>query len=189
FLAFSRKQVLQPKVLDLNAVLSEVTKMLHRLIRENIELRIVPAPSLGLVKADPVQMEQVILNLAINARDAMPNGGKLIIETSNLELSEASSRSHDGVPPGKYIMLMVSDNAIGMDTKIQAHMFEPFFTTKEPGKGTGLGLAMVYGVVRQSGGWISVYSEPGRGTAFKIYLPQIQDAEIPASACEGESKV
>jgi len=176
-LAFSRKQVLQPMVLDLNAVLTEVAKMLDRLIGKNIELRVAPAETLWRVKADPGQMEQVILNLAVNSRDAMPHGGKLIIETRNVELDEAYARSHEGVSPGRYVRLTVSDTGIGMDAWTQARMFEPFFTTKEPGKGTGLGLATVYGVVKQSGGWIWVTSEPERGTTFEIHLPQIEEAE------------
>jgi two-component system, cell cycle sensor histidine kinase and response regulator CckA len=181
-LAFSRKQVLQPKVLDLNGVLIEVAKMLDRLIGKNIELNVTRAQSLWRVKADPGQMEQVILNLAVNARDAMPQGGKLVIETCNVELDEAYVRSHEGVSPGRYVRLIVSDTGIGMDTETQARMFEPFFTTKEPGKGTGLGLATVYGVVKQTGGWIWVSSEPGRGTTFEIYLPQIEEIEKSAAA-------
>jgi two-component system, cell cycle sensor histidine kinase and response regulator CckA len=175
-LAFSRKQVLRPKVLDLNAVLADVAKMLHRLIGENIEVKVVPAPSLGRVKADPGQMEQVILNLAVNSRDAMPQGGRLTIETRDVELDENDSRSHEGAPAGKYVMLTVSDSGSGMDTETQAHIFEPFFTTKAPGKGTGLGLATVYGVVKQSDGWIWVDSEPGRGTKFNIHLPRVEES-------------
>jgi two-component system cell cycle sensor histidine kinase/response regulator CckA len=174
-LAFSRKAVLRPKVLDLNAVLADVAKMLHRLIGENIEVKIVPAASLGRVKADPGQMEQVILNLAVNSRDAMPEGGTLTIETRDVELDENDARDHEGAPPGKYVMLAVSDTGSGMDTETQAHMFEPFYTTKAPGKGTGLGLATVYGVVKQSDGWIWVDSEPGRGTTFKIHLPRVEE--------------
>jgi two-component system cell cycle sensor histidine kinase/response regulator CckA len=184
-LAFSRKQVLRPKVLDLNGVLADVGKMLHRLIGENIELTVVPAASLGRVKADPGQMEQVILNLAVNSRDAMPYGGRLTIETSDVELDEDDSQDLEGAPPGKYVMLTVSDTGSGMDTETQAHMFEPFFTTKALGKGTGLGLATVYGVVKQSDGWIWVDSEPGRGTTFKIHLPRVEDheaEELPALA-------
>jgi PAS domain S-box-containing protein len=175
-LAFSRKQVLRPKVLDLNAVLADVAKMLHRLIGDNIEVKVVAAPSLGRVKADPGQMEQAILNLAVNSRDAMPQGGRLTIATSDVELNEDDSRNHEGVAPGKYVMLAVSDTGSGMDTETQARMFEPFFTTKAPGKGTGLGLATVYGVVKQSDGWIWVDSAPGHGTTFKIYLPRIEES-------------
>jgi PAS domain S-box-containing protein len=177
-LAFSRKQVLRPKVLDLNAVLANVSEMLHRLIGENIEVKIVPGRSLGRIKTDPSQMEQVILNLAVNSRDAMPDGGRLTIETRNVELDENGSRSHEGAPAGKYVMLSVSDTGIGMDRETRAHIFEPFFTTKEPGKGTGLGLATVYGVVKHSDGWIWVDSEPGRGTTFKIHLPRVEESPV-----------
>jgi PAS domain S-box-containing protein len=180
-LAFSRKQVLRPKVLDLNAVLADVAKMLHRLIGENVEVKVVPAPSLGRVKADPGQMEQVILNLAVNSRDAMPDGGKLTITTSDIELDENDTRTHEGAPPGRYIMLAVSDTGDGMDTETQARMFEPFFTTKAPGKGTGLGLATVYGVVKHSDGWIWVDSEPGRGTTFQIFLPRVEETRVEES--------
>jgi PAS domain S-box-containing protein len=188
-LAFSRKQVLRPKVLDLNAVLADVAKMLHRLIGENIEVRVIPARSLGRVKADPGQMEQVILNLAVNSRDAMPAGGRLTIATQNVELDENDSRKHEGAPPGKYVMLAVGDTGSGMDTETQAHMFEPFFTTKAPGKGTGLGLATVYGVVKHSDGWIWVDSEPGRGTTFQIYLPRVDEPAVEESVvdeCQSE---
>jgi PAS domain S-box-containing protein len=176
-LAFSRKQVLRPRVLDLNVVLAEVAKMLHRLIGKDIELRVVPAPSLGRVNADPGQMEQMILNVAVNSRDAMPQGGRLTITTSDVELDENDSRNHEGAPPGKYVMLAVSDTGSGMDTETRARMFEPFFTTKAPGKGTGLGLATVYGVVKHSDGWIWVDSEAGCGTTFKIYLPRVEKSE------------
>lgn len=174
-LAFSRKQVLRPKILDLNLVLADVAKMLHRLIGKDLELRVRPGASLGRVKADPGQIEQVILNLAVNSRDAMPNGGSLSIETRNVELNENDSRIHDGAPAGKYVVLSVSDTGDGMDSETQAHMFEPFFTTKAPGKGTGLGLATVYGVVKHSDGWIWVDSAPGRGTTFKIHLPRVEE--------------
>jgi two-component system cell cycle sensor histidine kinase/response regulator CckA len=177
-LAFSRKQVLRPKVIDLNGILAEGAKMLHRLIGKDIELSVLPAASLGRIKADPGQMEQVILNLAINSRDAMPHGGRLTIETRDVELDENDSRNYDGAPAGKYVMLAVSDTGDGMDTETQAHIFEPFFTTKAPGKGTGLGLATVYGVVKQSDGWIWVDSEPGRGTTFKIHLPRVNESSV-----------
>jgi CheY-like chemotaxis protein len=170
-LAFSRKQVLQPKVMDLNGVLAEVAKMLERLIEKNIALRVVPAAQLWPVKADPGQMEQLIMNLAVNARDAMPQGGQLVIETRNAEIGHNHPRLRDGVLPGRYVTLIVSDTGVGMDSETQAHMFEPFFTTKEPGKGTGLGLPIVYGVVKQTGGWTHVDSQPGKGTTFEIYLP------------------
>jgi PAS domain S-box-containing protein len=171
-LAFSRKQMLAPKIIDLNAVVTENLKMLTRLIGEDIDLVMVPASELGPVKADPGQIEQVILNLAVNARDAMPHGGKLTIETSNVSLDESYARYHAGVRPGEYVMLAISDTGSGMDAETQSHIFEPFFSTKGT-KGTGLGLSTVYGIVKQSGGYIWVYSEPGKGTTFKVYLPRI----------------
>ena len=180
-LAFSRKQVIQARVMDLNEVLNEVAKMLDRLLEKNITLRAEPAPHLWPIKADPGQVEHLIMNLAVNARDAMPKGGKLLIETRNVEIGGAHPRLRDGVRPGKYVVLAVSDNGTGMDSETQAHMFEPFFTTKEPGKGTGLGLATVYGVVKQFGGWTHVESKPGQGTRFEIYLPQAEEAGPPAT--------
>jgi CheY-like chemotaxis protein len=180
-LAFSRRQVLAPQVLDLKAVVANVEKMLRRLIGEDIELITLAGPALGRVKADPSQIEQVIMNLAVNARDAMPQGGKLTIEIANVDLDEDFARSHVPTKPGRYVMLALSDTGIGMDAETRARIFEPFFTTKEKGKGTGLGLAMVYGVVKQSGGYIWVDSEPGRGATFKVYLPL---AEVDAEAAE-----
>ena len=181
-LAFSRKQMLRPVVLDLNAELTSMDKMLRRLIGEDIELVAALPPTLGRVKADPSQIEQVIMNLAVNARDAMPGGGKLTLETSDVELAQPHSREGVTVPAGAYVQLVVRDTGIGMDATTRAHLFEPFFTTKEVGKGTGLGLATVYGIVKQSGGYVWADSEPGQGTTFKIYLPQVAEEPEPAAA-------
>ncbi len=184
-LAFSRKQMLQPKILDLNLVVATIKKMLRRLIGEHIDVVLHLEPALGRVRADPGQLEQVILNLAVNARDAMPQGGYLTISTANVDLDETFVRQNPGAQPGSFVRLSVSDTGVGMDSGTQAHLFEPFFTTKGVGRGTGLGLATVYGIVKQSGGYIAVESTPGRGTTFTIYLPQVEGPEAPLDADAG----
>jgi PAS domain S-box-containing protein len=179
-LAFSRKQVLEPKILDLNSIVNDVDKMLRRLIGEDIELKAILSQDLGRVKADRGQIEQVIMNLAVNSRDAMPCGGKLTLETSNGVLTEADAARHRYVVPGPCVMLQVSDTGMGMDAEVQSHIFEPFFTTKGKGKGTGLGLATVYGIVKQSGGYIWLESESGKGTKFNICLPRAEGVDEEA---------
>jgi PAS domain S-box-containing protein len=186
-LAFSRQQVLDPKVIDFNVVVLDMDKMLRRLIGEDIELSTVLGPDLGHIKADQGQLEQVLLNLVVNARDAMPDGGKLLIDTQNMMMDEAFVRRYPyPVQTGPYVCLTVTDSGIGMDAETKARAFEPFFTTKEKGKGTGLGLSTVYGVVKQSGGYIDIYSTAGAGTTFKIYLPRVQEA-ITADAPVGNA--
>jgi signal transduction histidine kinase/FixJ family two-component response regulator len=181
-LAFCRMQVLQPKVLNVNGLISDMAKMLTRLVRADIHFSFHPDDSLGRVKADLGQLEQVILNFTVNAVDAMPNGGTLRIETQNVTVDGGVARNRPGVPLGSYVMLAVTDTGCGMDAQTKARIFEPFFTTKELGKGTGLGLATVYGVIKQSGGWIWVESEPGKGSRFEVYLPRVMDAEEAGNA-------
>jgi two-component system, cell cycle sensor histidine kinase and response regulator CckA len=168
--------VMQPKVLDLNGIVVGLDKLLRRLMDEDIEMVTIANETVGAIKADPGQIEQVIMNLVVNARDAMPKGGRLTVETSNVELDALYARDHTSVKPGRYVMLAVSDNGIGMSADTVAHIFEPFYTTKESGRGTGLGLSTVYGIVKQSGGYIWVYSELNHGTTFKVYLPRVEEA-------------
>jgi two-component system cell cycle sensor histidine kinase/response regulator CckA len=175
-LAYSRKQILKPKILEINAHVVDIQKMVHRMVGEDMEIATSLDPELGRIRADPTQLEQIIINLATNARDAMPQGGTLTIRTRNIELDEKYTASHAGSRLGRYVMLEISDTGCGMDKKTKQHIFEPFFTTKDAGKGTGLGMAMVYGIVKQSEGYIEVESEPGRGTAFRIYLPRIEES-------------
>ena len=175
-LAFSRRQVLQPKLVDLNGIVLGLDKLLRRLMDEGIQMSTIPGKKIGTIQADPAQMEQVIMNLVVNARDAMPRGGLLTVETANVDLDAAYASEHATVKPGSYVMLAVSDTGTGMSPETVAHIFEPFYTTKESGRGTGLGLSTVYGIVKQSGGYIWVYSELGRGSSFKVYLPRVEQA-------------
>jgi NO-binding membrane sensor protein with MHYT domain/nitrogen-specific signal transduction histidine kinase/CheY-like chemotaxis protein len=194
-LAFGRKQILRPTTLDLNDVLAYIMRMLNRLVGEHIEIRLRPEPTLGLVRADMAQLEQVIVNLVVNARDAMPEGGKLTIETRSVTLGPEFAKPH-GIAPGAYVLMAFTDTGVGMDPATQARIFEPFFTTKPRGQGTGLGLATVYGIIKQSGGTISVYSEPNRGSTFKLYLPRVSgeareaaEAHVPLAAADGKGTV
>jgi CheY-like chemotaxis protein len=173
-LALSRKQIIEPKPLNLNTTIRDSHQMLQRLIGEDIELTTKLDPSLGHVMADPHQVHQILMNLVVNARDAMPDGGKLDISTMNVEVSDDKAALQPNAKPGRHVMIQVTDSGSGMDEKTRFHIFEPFFTTKEPGKGTGLGLSTVYAIVRQSRGWIDVFSRPGAGTSFKLYFPQIE---------------
>jgi PAS domain S-box-containing protein len=177
-LAFSRKQIIEPKVILLDSMVAETHKMLARLIGENIDLQTITGKSPGTVKVDPGQFQQILMNLAVNARDAMPDGGKIVIETANVDLDEGYCALHPYVKPGRFVMLAVSDTGKGMSEEVKTHIFEPFFTTKEMGSGTGLGLATTYGAVHQAGGSIEVYSEVGIGTTFKIYLPRVEEAVV-----------
>jgi len=194
-LAFSRRQILEPQVLDLRALVADMKPMLSRLIGEHIELTLTPAPAeIGRLKADQSQMEQILLNLVVNARDAMPKGGSVRVETRNVEIDEELARQHPGARPGAYVMLAVSDTGRGMDEETKDHIFEPFYTTKEKGRGTGLGLATVYGIVKQSAGYIWVDSSPGQGSTFTVYIPQVEESLAgpepvePAPAHKGGSK-
>ncbi len=188
-LAFSRKQILQPEKMNLNNIVAEMDVMLRRVIGEDIELLSVTCPELGLVMADPGQIEQVIMNLVVNARDAMPDGGKLTLETANVHLSENFVRLNPGAKAGHYAMIAITDTGCGMDANTLSKLFEPFFTTKAPGKGTGLGLSTVYGIIKQSDGYISVYSEVGTGTTFKVYLPLVSGSVVDQKTGSGTGKV
>jgi CheY-like chemotaxis protein len=188
-LAFSRRQVSAPRIVDLNELVRKIDRMLRRIIGEDVRLEIGLDPSLPAVEVDPGHIDQVIMNLAVNSRDAMPDGGRLTIETTHVNLTEEYAGSHVSPLPGSYALLTVSDTGMGMDADTRAHIFEPFFTTKEKGKGTGLGLSIVYGIVKQNGGEILVYSEPGRGTVFKIYIPAAHAPaqSLPVAAKESDA--
>lgn len=186
-LAFSRRQIMKPRVINVNAVIEQTEKMLRRLIGEDIELVFGLKSDSGNIRVDPGHVEQAIMNLAVNARDAMPLGGRLTLETANVHLDENYAKTHMGVTPGEFVMIAVSDSGIGMDAETKRRIFEPFFTTKEKGKGTGLGLATVYGMIKQAGGDIWVYSEPNRGTTFKLYFPRVQDQVTDTPQGEGDS--
>src|SRR6266567_3729243 len=181
-LAFARRQVLQPRSVNLNDLVSKIAGLLKTAIGEQTELKIALTPSLQATMADPAQIEQVVMNLCLNARDAMPQGGRIVIETSNVEIGEDFCRTHSYRHPGRYVLLSVSDTGMGMDAPTLDRIFEPFFTTKEMGKGTGLGLATVYGIVKQHGGFMNVYSEPGQGTSFHVYLPASSGSPEPPKA-------
>jgi CheY-like chemotaxis protein len=183
-LTLSRKQVIEPRPIDLNAIIADTRKALTRLIGEDIDVKTAPGRDLWLVKLDPSQVDQILMNLAVNARDAMPKGGELTFETENVSLDEEYCRLHAGFCAGDYVVLSVSDNGKGMDKETAAHIFEPFFTTKEPGQGTGLGLATVYGIVVQNEGMVHLHSEPGRGTMFKLYFPRDLAAKTPSDRRE-----
>jgi two-component system cell cycle sensor histidine kinase/response regulator CckA len=185
-LAFSRRQIMRPCVLNVNILLAGTQKMLRRLIGEDIQLDLKPAREVGNIKADPVHIEQAIVNLAVNSRDAMPTGGRIVIESANVHLDESYTRTHPGVQPGEFVMIAVSDTGHGMDADTRRRIFEPFFTTKEQGKGTGLGLATVYGMVKQSGGDIWVYSEIGKGSTFKLYFPKVSEPISESAAGDSE---
>lgn len=188
-LAFSRRQVIEPKTINLNNLISNISKMLQRLIGENIELITLTKPDLGLVTVDPGQFEQVVMNLVVNARDAMPEGGKIVIETANVSLKKAQARHYSDITPGQCVMLSVTDNGVGMDNEVKSKIFEPFFTTKDEGKGTGLGLSTCYGIIKQSGGHIDVESEPGLGTTFTIYLPRTLEVHNGKSSDEEQTEL